>query len=316
MCYRANTPVLICGPTGIGKTEAIIAAAAELSIAYQVIDLPIMEPVDLLGLPEKNGVTVTYLPPAFLPRSGSGIFFMDELNRAAQAMQNASLRILSARELNQYKLPPGWLPCAAINPDDDERYNTNRLDDAMFARFVMIDVSSNVPDWLKWGEKNHVHEAVLAFVRATPDIFDGRFSNPRSWTRVSKLIDEYAGGRFKEETLHAVIEGCVGVVLATAFIRTLRNKKLTQLPTAEEIVFKYRKVRSVIQTNVASGNTANLTSMCHCVAMLLQAPGHEKQVKQDKTAIANIRQFYADLPAEFKKMLFSFVPWIKTGEQV
>ncbi len=62
MCYSANTPLLVRGPTGVGKTESMIAAAAVLNIACIVLDLPLMESVDLLGLPDKSGNAVKYIP--------------------------------------------------------------------------------------------------------------------------------------------------------------------------------------------------------------------------------------------------------------
>ncbi len=312
LCYFSDLSVLLVGASGIGKTEIIRQIANELEIDCVVMDLSILEPVDLTGLPVDNGDTVTYHPPDFLPKT-RGIFFLDELNRASPQMLKASLQLLSARRLNQYELPCGCLPVAAVNPQDNENYDTNQMDDAMLARFVIIEVEPSVAEWVKWAETANVHEAVLNFVRVSPGIFDGRMSNPRAWTKVSTLLHTFSCGAFDNDTLQAAIEGCVGVALATAFIATLRIPKSIKLPDPADIVFKYKKVRDVVQKSCASGNTSVVSSICHSVALYLQNPQTANAVKASAPAMANLVQFHSDLPAEFRTQFAAFAPWAVAG---
>lgn len=111
LCFHADQPLLIEGDTGIGKSEVVMKTAQEMSIDCTVLDLTLMEPVDLIGMPKVTDNYVTYVPPGTLPTGGQGILFLDEINRAGKPMQNASLQLLSARRLNQYSLPKGWVPC-------------------------------------------------------------------------------------------------------------------------------------------------------------------------------------------------------------
>ena len=91
LAYRANPPVLLEGPHGIGKSQLIEQAAAKLGIGFIVRDLSLMEPPDLIGLPtQKNGKTV-YSPPNFLPETGKGMLVFEELNRSERYMMSPCL---------------------------------------------------------------------------------------------------------------------------------------------------------------------------------------------------------------------------------
>ena len=131
----ADQPVLLIGRHGIGKSSFFEQAADRRGIGLIVCDLSLMEPVDLVGIPSinDNGRTV-YAPPSFLPTDGTGLIVFEELNRAPRYVQVPCLQLLTARRLNDYALPPGWLPCAAIN--DGEEYQVDDLDVAILSRFL------------------------------------------------------------------------------------------------------------------------------------------------------------------------------------
>lgn len=313
LCYNANEPVLLVGGTGIGKTQVVEQTAKELNIACRLFDTTITEPVDLVGLPQINGATVRYVPPEILPRDGAGFVFLDELNRASQQMRNATLQLICSRRLNQYMLPPKWLPVAAVNPSDDENYDTSRLDHAMMARFVKVEVEASVEHWATWAEKAGVHDAVVAYVKATPKVFDAPQSNPRAWTKVSALLHKYECGTYSKDALQVAVCGCVGVELAVAFLRTLRAPASAKVPAPDAIVGGYAKVRHIIQGFKASGNTPCLHSVCQQLFLYLQNPKNDAAIKASPKAIENLTAFRSDLSAEFRKQLDEHAPWIAKG---
>ena len=51
LAYRARRAVLLEGPTGIGKSEIVRQVADRLGVATVVLDLSLLEPPDLVGLP-------------------------------------------------------------------------------------------------------------------------------------------------------------------------------------------------------------------------------------------------------------------------
>src|SRR5262249_54945294 len=147
----------------------------------------LMEPPDLIGLPKLDGKVTRYLPPAFLPTGGKGVLVLEELNRAPRYMRAPCLQLLTARRLNDYRVPDGWWLAAAINPAEDG-YDADELDPALATRFVEINVFADPAHWLEWARGNDVHPRVIAYVEADPSVFDSPASNPRSWSYVSDLL--------------------------------------------------------------------------------------------------------------------------------
>src|SRR5216684_2547217 len=80
---QAKHPTCIWGSPGIGKSQIVAQVAGTLSLQLQDVRAVLLDPVDLRGLP-----TVTpdgharWATPDFLPQSGAGVLFLDELNRA------------------------------------------------------------------------------------------------------------------------------------------------------------------------------------------------------------------------------------------
>src|SRR6185437_6445936 len=81
VAYRARRAVLLEGETGIGKSEIVRAAAARLGIGIACLDLSLLEPPDLVGLPTIAGGRTVYAAPSALPLEGAGILLLEELNR-------------------------------------------------------------------------------------------------------------------------------------------------------------------------------------------------------------------------------------------
>ena len=73
VAYRARRSVLLEGPTGIGKSEIVRQVAERLGIATVVLDLSLLEPPDLVGLPRIENDRTVYALPRVLPESGAGI---------------------------------------------------------------------------------------------------------------------------------------------------------------------------------------------------------------------------------------------------
>lgn len=109
--YRARRPFLLEGDSGIGKSELVSQLAAEMGIGCIVLDLSLLEPPDLIGLPVISGGRTRFAVPSQLPTEGAGFLFLEELNRAERHIQQPSLQLLSAKRLNEYVLPPDWVPC-------------------------------------------------------------------------------------------------------------------------------------------------------------------------------------------------------------
>jgi hypothetical protein len=124
LAYRARRPILLEGPTGIGKSQIVAEFARASGLELVVLDLSLLEPPDLVGLPMIADGRTHYASPAELPTAGCGVLMLEELNRAEIPVMQPALQLLSARRLHAYELPPGWICVAAINPEDGD-YQVN-----------------------------------------------------------------------------------------------------------------------------------------------------------------------------------------------
>ena len=185
LAYRARRSVLLEGPTGIGKSEIVRHVAEELGIQTIVLDLSLLEPPDLVGLPVISEGRTTYAVPHVLPQSGAGILMLEELNRAERYIQQPALQLLTARRLHEYELPPDWVCFAAVNPETGD-YQVTTLDRALRARFLELSVRADRASWLAWAQLHGIHSGIVKLVQAHERIFED--VPPRTWTYASQIL--------------------------------------------------------------------------------------------------------------------------------
>lgn len=301
LAYAAGKPILLEGRHGVGKSQLIEQAADELGVSCITRDLSLMEPTDLIGLPVQDGGRTRYSPPSFLPDSGRGLLVFEELNRSEKYMMAPCLQLLTARTLNDYSLPKGWVTVAAINPASDG-YDTSQLDAALLSRFIRIEIVPCVKSWLSWGSDAGIHPSVLKFVSQTPDIFAAAESNPRSWAYVSDVLKAYQAVGVADENLLVVsLAGIIGDSLATAFVQaSLREEEA--IP-ADAILNEYEKARTTIRQWVKDKRMDLLNSTCHGVMVALQNVDTASNIASGATMGRNLGLFCDDIPADMGRKL-------------
>lgn len=294
----ADVPVMVHGPHGVGKSEVIAAAADDLRVGHVVQDLSLLEPVDLLGMPRVQEGKTIYAPPDWLPSAGRGLLLFEELNRAPRHTLAPCLQLLTARRLGDYRLPTGWLPCAAGN-DADDGYFVDELDKALLSRFLHVRVVPDVLAWAAWATKAAVHPAVVSYVSAVPDVFAA--SNPRAWVMVSKLVTAWEARRGARSLLTVGITGLVGDVLAAGFVASYLAEKKPL--TAEDILARYPIRRVELRARAAAGDLDVVRASVELLKRHLQPTGCYRKEVRDPVRWANVTAFASDLPAELRRML-------------
>jgi hypothetical protein len=186
-----------------------------------LIDLRVtlLDPVDLRGLPRLTEEAAVWCPPAFLPREGQGVLFLDELAQAPPLVQAACLQLTLDRKLGEYELPAGWTVVAAGNRAED-RAGTHRVISPLLNRFVHLDLDVSNEDWQDWAVTAGIAPEVRAFLRFRPGLlfqFDPAtspraYATPRSWVFVSDVLKATPGDLTTE-----VVAGCVGEGPAAEF---------------------------------------------------------------------------------------------------
>ncbi len=295
LAYRANTPTILEGPHGVGKSELAVQAAKDLGIQSIVLDLSLMEPPDLIGLPYQKNERTVYAPPNTLPTTGRGFLILEELNRSEKYMRSPCLQLLTARRLNDYVLPPGWLPIAAINPDGTG-YDVQPLDPALLSRFIRVQVVPDVPMWLEWAQNNGIHDAVRQYIEAVPKIFDS--APPRSWTYVSNTLSAFENDKDDErQILLAAIDGLVGPVHAQALLKIYQTGSTVTID-AEKILKRYPAVKATIVGWAKAKKTDLLASHAYKVRVALQNSDLCAEITRSKKMAQNLKDFANDLPAD------------------
>ena len=111
-----RVPLHIWGACGVGKSQIVAQVASDLGWEFLDIRAVQLDPVDLRGLPRISADKAEWVPPKFLPTSGNGILFLDELTSAPQMTQAGCYQLVLDRKLGEYQLPDGWVVIAAGNP--------------------------------------------------------------------------------------------------------------------------------------------------------------------------------------------------------
>jgi hypothetical protein len=298
LCYAADRPLLLVGHRGVGKSELLKAAADEMNIDFLSLDLSLMEPTDLVGLPKLHRGVTRFFPPSFLPTRGRGLVVFEELNRCASYMRAPCLQLLTARRLNDYVLPAGWLPAAAINPGDGD-YEASELDAALRSRFVQVEVEPDRDEWLTWARAAGVHGAVISYVASDSTVFDDADSNPRAWAYISDLLKATHKGAPSGGALRAAVVGLVGDERGAAFCAFLDRP--TRPLTAEAVLNRYAERRAAVREWIGAGRLDLVRGSLLAVQKALQARPSYEEARSRAASWTNLGDFLRDLPGDLRE---------------
>ncbi len=193
--------IFLWGPPGIGKSALIKQLAEEHNMKLSDVRLPLLDPVDLRGLPmiDKEAGVAKWLPPDFLPKQNSkkaGILLLDEINAAPPSIQASAYQLILDRRIGSYKLPKNWVVIAAGNRVSD-RAVAFKLPSALANRFTHLELSPDADEWIRWAIANEIDPLIIAFIKSQPSMlfqFDPQrlpiaFPSPRSWAFASNLSE-------------------------------------------------------------------------------------------------------------------------------
>lgn len=189
---RVKLSLMIWGPPGIGKSSIVAQSASAHKIGFIDLRLSQLAPTDLRGLPvARNGVSRWY-PPEFLPRSGEGVLFLDEINLAPPTMQGMAQQLILDRRVGNYVVPEGWYIWAAGNRSED-RAAVFDMPAPLANRFLHLDVHADLESYKAYALRAGIHEQIVAFVAFRPALLhkldpqQPAWPSPRSWAIASQL---------------------------------------------------------------------------------------------------------------------------------
>lgn len=304
VAYRARRSVLLEGATGIGKSEIVKGVAERLGIATIVLDLSLLEPPDLVGLPRIEDGRTTFAVPRALPQSGAGILMLEELNRAERYIQQPALQLLTARRLHEYELPPDWVCFAAINPETGD-YQVTTLDRALRARFLELSIRADRASWLAWAQLHGVHAGVVALAQAHERIFDD--VPPRSWTYVSSILKAMRPRELEDGIL---LRDALSGYLPPSWVEALvasRTTWMTQLPFDVRALLSECLSGSPMAAEIRGfrerGETDRLDELTKRLVPLLEGPEAGVLAAKQQLVLASFEGLVAELPGDHRERL-------------
>jgi len=200
-----NIPVMMWGPSGIGKTESAQQLATNAKVPLIDWRTNLRDPVDARGLPvPKLAENITqWLRPSDLPFKGGkfpkkGVLLLDEINTGSQAMQNVCLQLVLERRVGEHVLEDGWWIMATGNRVKDKGAIT-RMGQPLKNRFAHFEVEPDVESSISHGIRIGIDQRLLAFLRFKkehlhcPPVNDdvNAFPTPRQWFQnVNRYLDQ------------------------------------------------------------------------------------------------------------------------------
>ena len=311
--FKKVPSVMLWGPPGVGKSQAIRQVADKVSQATgkkcNVTDVRLLlfNPIDLRGIPTANAdkTLAIWLKPQIFQMDPSkdiiNILFLDEISAAPQSVQAAAYQITLDRTVGEHKLPDNCIVIAAGNRVTD-RSVAFKMPKALANRLCHLEIESNFDSWLRWAISAGVSPLVTGFLSFRHDYLIQNesesdslaFPTPRSWEMVSNLLN-MSGQNLKD--IYDMVAGCIGSGIASEL--RAYCKIYSSLPRIEDI-FKGR-------CSTVPKNTDEL------YALVSSMVSYAREHKDDMCAIENSLDYSLLLPPDFSVVLVKGYMAIEEG---
>jgi len=242
-CKRHEDKIVpaLWGPPGIGKTEVVKQVTrkvgAKLGLPYrtQVLGLASLSPVDVGGFPyERDGYAYQAKPFYFPQEDEYANVFLDEINTAPQINQVAAYQLTLNFGIQHHVMPlPTWVTVAGNRAKD--KGATHTMPKPLENRLTHYEVRTSATSWLSYAASAGYHPDVIGFIaysngslqNETPQPEERAFATPRSWEKVSLMLNAGIGTR-------ANISGTIGLGEYTKLAAYVKLKD--SLPNLDEVL--------------------------------------------------------------------------------
>lgn len=224
--------VLLLSPPGVGKSDSVMQAAADVGLPCRSLLGTQIAPEDVSGIPRIVCERSVFCPPRVLLPENPVPFclFLDELPACTPDIQKAFYSLLLERRLGEHPLPKGTWVVAAGNRAED-RSLVRSLSAALVNRVIILNVRVDVKEWLVWAKAAGVRQDILSFITFNMDSLmrpiptaPAPFSTPRAWVSLSRSLDLLkVSGALTPQAANALIFGRVSPEDAAMFSVFLKS---------------------------------------------------------------------------------------------
>ena len=322
--------VMLWGPPGIGKSQAVRKIAKEIKNATKKevhitdVRLLLFNPIDLRGIPTSNSdkTLAVWLKPQIFQMDPSenliNILFLDEISAAPQSVQAAAYQITLDRVVGEHKLPENCIVVAAGNRTTDKSV-AFKMPKALANRLMHIEVEGSFKSWKEWAILSGINDKVIGFLSFRQNYLMGfdsgnddlAFPTPRAWEMVSNLLNGICDDI---DDMYSLIAGIIGSGVAVEF-RTWA-KVYKDLPSIEDI-FDGKMPQMPQNTDAMYALTASMTCYARAhkdnIGRIANSICYAEKMPPDFSTV--LLKDYMYIEKDFKQTLMTipeFCKWLQT----
>lgn len=308
-------PIMLFGPTGVGKSSSINQIADKLEAALDkkvsVVDIRLTSCTitDLIGIPvaSSDKTTTIWLRPDIY-KTGKDeeifIYFFDELDKASPAVQAAALQLILDRKAWTHTFPANTFVIAAANPSRTSSNYETRMAPELMNRFKHFNIQPDYDSFKEWGIKEKLHPYVLGYLSynhsklyAESEMDSIAFPTPRSWKSVSDTLYIYDGTYKDISELHSDICADIGVGDALEFEGWCQVYGF--LPDTGRIF------------DGTENSYPNTPDVLHALIASIISYISKKEEKITSKELTNVLRYVSRFPADFKALFYMNLKEIK-----
>lgn len=169
--------VLIKGAPGIGKSDVVDTACANVQADVITKHPSVEDPTDARGLPGKttvNGIEVAKFFPfddlhKLLVATKLTVCHLEDFGQAPNAVQASYMQLLLRRSLNGHKLSPHVVFVATTN-DTDDKAGVGGLLEPVKSRFhTIVPLQVSLECWKDWAADHNMPPWLIAYIDSVPE---------------------------------------------------------------------------------------------------------------------------------------------------
>lgn len=310
---NGGTPYIQAAP-GIGKSDSVKqfaqARAEQLGLDFYegpenydenkfgFIDLRLatIDSIDLGGLPliDRDAELTKFTRSPYIPASGYGVLFLDELPQAKAGNQAAVSQLILDKRVGNHALGKNWVIIAAGNRAKD-RASTHKMPTHIANRLTSLEMHFSIDNFVEYMQENNTHEAAIAFAKWRPEILESFKPDqdvnctPRSFISASNYLEA------SDELQFSLMSGTIGES-ATAEFQAF-TKIYMNLPDLQEFIDNPSRIKipgeadilfACIQMLSHNATVDNIADLGKFIKRLEKTP--ERQVQFWKAACSKNRE--------------------------
>ena len=208
------------GDPGLGKSDIAELVAGDLGWDLVYADLATRDPAELAGMPwVRDGKTIRCRPD-WLPETGDGILFLDELPQAGIANLNIAATLIREHRIGEHTLPATWMVACAGNYQHN-RAGTTTMPSHVRNRLMHLDIEADANAWAKWASARGVHPMLIAYNRYRALEYHHKFSatenaypTARSWAASHQVLQLDLPANLQRQCLDGMVGSAAGADFA------------------------------------------------------------------------------------------------------